>query len=86
MHLGFSYIGLIFLIMLFVPNIHWAKNKPERYDEFAGNENKILLILERIGEGLVSTLLLIIKECNIRLHSIWLVWLVASLLAQIFQK
>ena len=86
MHLGFSYIGFIFLIMLFVPNIHWAKNKPERYDEFAGNENKILLILERIGEGLVSTLLLIFKECNIRLHSIWLVWLVASFVLMILYE
>ena len=26
MHLGFSYVGLIYLIMLFAPNIKWAKN------------------------------------------------------------
>ena len=28
MSLGFSYTGLIFIIMLFVPNILWTKNKP----------------------------------------------------------
>ena len=78
MHFGFSYIGLIFLLMLFIPNIHWAKNKPEKYDEFSGNENKILALLERIGEALVSTLILIFKECNVRLHSVWIVWLVRS--------
>lgn len=29
MNFGFSYIGVIFLAMLFVPNIFWTKNKPE---------------------------------------------------------
>lgn len=28
MHFGFSYIGLIFLIMLMTPNLLWTKNKP----------------------------------------------------------
>ena len=32
MHFGFSYIGLIYLIMLFVPNIKWAGNKPVDYE------------------------------------------------------
>lgn len=27
-HFGFSYIGLIFLLMLMLPNIIWSKNKP----------------------------------------------------------
>ena len=52
MHLGFSYVGLIYLIMLFVPNIKWAKNKPEAYDQFAQKENKILLAFERMVEML----------------------------------
>lgn len=30
MNFGFSYIGLIFLLMLFVPNLFWTKNKPEK--------------------------------------------------------
>ncbi len=40
---GFSYIGLIWLIMLFVPNYIWTKNKPQAYEEYSHNENKVLL-------------------------------------------
>ena len=53
-HFGFSYIGLIFLLMLMIPNIIWAKNKPKGYDKYVKNENKILLIFERIGEETVT--------------------------------
>jgi len=31
-HIGFSYIGLIYLLMLFIPNIIWTKHKPAGYD------------------------------------------------------
>lgn len=65
MHFGFSYIGLIFLIMLFVPNMFWTKNKPRDYDKYVGNENRILLIFERIGEVLVSAMCLIFSDFNI---------------------
>ena len=34
MHFGFSYVGLIFLIMLFVPNFFWTKHKPKDYDKY----------------------------------------------------
>lgn len=53
-HFGFSYVGLIFLLMLIIPNIIWAKNKPKDYDKYVKNENKILLIFERIGEVTVT--------------------------------
>lgn len=43
MTFGFSYVGLIFLILLFVPNLIWTKNRPKDYDQYACNENKILL-------------------------------------------
>ena len=29
--LGFSYVGLIFLLMLFIPNILWSRKKPLGY-------------------------------------------------------
>ena len=45
--LGFSYMGLIYLLMLFIPNMIWAKNPPEGYT--AEYENKVLTIIERIG-------------------------------------
>lgn len=78
MNFGFSYIGLIFIAMLLIPNIIWTKHKPEGYDEFSKNENKILLIFERMGEALVMTLILIFRDCNIRLHSLWIGWLILT--------
>lgn len=39
-HLGFSYFGLIYLLMLFIHNIIWIKNKPVDCDP--SYENKIL--------------------------------------------
>ena len=50
MGLGFSYIGLIMLLMLFIPNFIWTRNQPKDYDKYAKNENKFLLALERIGQ------------------------------------
>ena len=78
MHFGFSYVGLIFLLMLFIPNFFWTKNKPRGYDEYAKNENKVLLSLERIGEFAVSCLVLIFSDFNLQGISIWLLWIVAA--------
>ena len=50
MNFGFSYVGLIFLLMLYIPNIIWSKNSPKDYDKYVKNENKVLVILERIGK------------------------------------
>ena len=58
MEFGFSYVGLVYLIMLFVPNIIWSRYKPVDYDE-AEEENPVLLALERIGEVAVCCLVLI---------------------------
>ncbi len=76
-HFGFSYIGLIYLIMLFTPNIIWTKRKPKNYDQYAQNENKTLGILERIGEALVCFCALFFSDFNIR-KTPWLVWLILS--------
>ena len=54
MDFGFSFVGLLFLVMLFVPNILWSKCPPKDYEKYSNNENKILLALERIGEVLVT--------------------------------
>ena len=78
MHFGFSYVGLIFLLMLFVPNFFWTKHKPEGYDEYAKRENKLLLALERIGEVAVSCLVLIFSDFNIQELNLWLIWLAAA--------
>ena len=78
MHFGFSYMGLIFLAMLMVPNIIWTKNQPKDYRKYVVNENKVLLALERIGEVLVSCVVLIFKDFNINQWSIWVWWLIAA--------
>lgn len=77
MHFGFSYVGLIFLVMLFVPNILWTKRMPKDYDKYAKNENKLLLALERIGEVSVTALVLFFRDFNVRLAP-WLAWLIAA--------
>ena len=78
MSLGFSYIGLIFLLMLMLPNLVWTKNKPEDYERYAVKENRILLALERIGEVAVSCIVLIFKDFNIKSLSLWSCFLIAA--------
>ena len=86
MNFGFSYIGLIFLLMLYIPNIIWSKNLPKDYDKYVKNENKILLFLERIGEVLVTFLSLIFTDFNINKISYWsVILLVAILLMMLYE-
>lgn len=80
MTFGFSYVGLIFLVMLFVPNLFWTKNKPKDYDKYICNENKLLQALERAGELLVSCIVLIFSNFNIGSVSFWSLWLLAAVL------
>lgn len=75
---GFSYVGLIYLLMLFIPNIIWTKHKPIGYD-FQG-ENKILLLFERFGQICVTCCVLIFSDFNIGALSLWSIWLAASFL------
>ena len=76
---GFSYIGLIFLAMLMIPNMIWTKNKPKDYDKYVKNENKLLLWFERIGEILVTCISLIFVDFNINNISSWSVILLIAL-------
>lgn len=61
-HFGFSYVGLIFLLLLLIPNIIWAKHQPPGYT--AEHENKVLLALERAGEALTTACALIFSDFN----------------------
>lgn len=78
MHFGFSYVGLIYLIMLIIPNVIWTKNQPQDYEKYVGSENRVLLALERIGEVLVSCAALIFSDHNLKPWSKWSWWLVLS--------
>jgi len=73
---GFSYIGLIYMLMIEVPNILWAKNKPEGYDP--SDENKILLIFERVGQVLCTTSILFFRDTNPDKWEAWLIWFFLS--------
>ena len=86
MHFGFSYVGLIFLVMLFVPNIIWAKHQPQGYDRYAKNENKILLAFERAGEVLVTAIVLIFRGFNVQGVEPGLVWLGVALILMIMYE
>lgn len=86
MHFGFSYVGLIFLVMLMSPNLLWTKNKPLDYDIYVINENKLLLVLERIGEVLVSCLALIFSDFNPHTFSAWSLWLLAACVLMILYE
>ncbi len=75
-HFGFSYVGLIFLAMLFIPNIIWSKNQPQGYNP--ENENRILLAFERLGEVLTTAIVLIFDDFNFHGWSAWCIWLIAA--------
>lgn len=79
-HFGFSYMGLIFLLMLFIPNIIWTKHKPKDYEQYVVNENKVLLLFERIGEILICGIVLIFSDFNLRKPNLWTIWLILAVL------
>ncbi len=83
---GFSYVGLIFLVMLFIPNFFWAKNQPVDYDKYVKNENKVLLVFERSGEVLVSVISLISGGMGIRVFSLWIGWLIIAFILMILYE
>ena len=62
-NLGFSYIGFLFLVMLFIPNIIWSGKKPQGYT--AEKENKVLLLFERSGEAMTCCCSLIFSDFNV---------------------
>ena len=88
MQFGFSFTGLAFLLLLFLPNFIWTKYKPQDYDRYAANENKILLALERIGEASVSALVLIFRnhDPNFTALSLWLLWYAGACLLMLLYE
>lgn len=83
-HFGFSYIGLSYLLMLFIPNIIWTKYKPLGYE--TSNENKVLLTFERVGQVLVTCTVLIFSDFNLKAFSIWSLWLIISFIIMIMYE
>lgn len=75
-NLGFSYIGLIFMFMLIIPNLIWTKKQPQGYS--AINENKLLVVLERVGEVLTTCCALMFSDFNLQKISLWSLYLAAA--------
>ncbi len=75
-HWGFSYIGLIFLLMLIIPNLLWTRYRPKGYSP--ENENRVLLAFERAGQVLVVCTALSFSDFNLRPWSLWSLWLAAA--------
>ncbi len=79
MQFGFSIVGVVFLAMLFIPNIRWAKKQPLGYEELSRRENKTLLLFERIGQVLATTSA-VVFVCPQGFSLPWLLWLMAAFL------
>ena len=86
MNFGFSYVGLIFIIMLMLPNIIWAKHKPKDYDKYVKKESKTLLLFERIGEVGNTCLALIFTDFNINTISNWSIVLLSAFLIMVLYE
>ena len=84
MNFGFSFVALIFLIMLFVPNIIWAKNKPLDYEKYSNNENRTLSLIEKIGQVSVVLFSLIFAD-NIK-PTPWLFILILAFVLMILYE
>lgn len=83
-HLGFSYVGFIYLMMLWIPNTLWSKRKPVDYD--TSKENKLLLFLERAGQVCCTLSILIFADFNIKTFSPWSLWLIISFLLMLLYE
>ena len=60
------------MTMIQIPNIMWARRKPEGYDP--SGERKILLIFERTGQVLSTAAILLFSDTNPRKWEPWLIW------------
>ena len=78
---GFSYVGLIYLLMLFIPNIIWTKHQPAGYG--FQNEKPVLVLFERIGQVCVTCCALIFSDFNPTELSMWIIWLGVSFIFMI---
>lgn len=83
-HFGFSYVGLLFLLLLMIPNIIWVRRKPQGYT--SENENKTLQMLERIGEVFTTVCVLIFDDFNLHGWSGWNGWFIAAFVLMVMYE
>ena len=78
MRFGLSWVGLVYLAMLLIPNLLWTRRQPEGYARFVKGENKALLALERAGEVLTACAAACFSDFDLRPWTAWCLWLIAS--------
>jgi len=83
-HFGFSYIGLIYLLMLWTPNLMWTKHMPEGYDPSV--ESKVLSVFERVGQVLCTGAVLLFTDYNPRSLNLWTAWFILSVLLMLMYE
>lgn len=83
-HFGFSYIGLIYLLMLFVPNLFWMRHKPQSYS--SQGENRLLVFCERAGEVCVCGAALFFSDYNPKSWSCQSFFLLLSFLLMVLYE
>lgn len=65
--LGFSVAGLIFLLMMFIPNILFTRFLPEGYMDLSSQENRILQFFEKAGEIGITIVAVMFSDFNPRI-------------------
>lgn len=83
-HFGFSYIGLIYMLMLQIPNILWARRKPEGYDP--SGENRVLFVFERAGQVLCTASILLFTDYAPSALEPWTAWFIASAVLMVWYE
>lgn len=83
-HFGFSYIGLVYLLMLFVPNLLWTRHKPQGYS--CAGESRVLAFCERAGEVCVCCAALAFSDFNLKSGSCWSLFLLLSFLLMVLYE
>lgn len=70
--------------MLTVSNLIWTKHKPNGYTD--KNENRILLIFERVGQVCVTCTTIMFSDFNIHGWSAWSFWLIAAVVLMVMYE
>lgn len=74
---GFSFVGLAFLLALFIPNILWWRfGIPQGYS--TEGESRVLGVIERMGQVLVTGTALAFDNTNLHPWTPWSWWLVGA--------
>lgn len=76
--LGFSYVGFLYLLLLFIPNMLWINRQPQGYTAASSGEKPLLVALERVGQVGVTCTAPLFTDFNLGPLSWQSLWLLGS--------